>query len=83
MSWSVVRRASVRILMFGMKGIYLSASGAKQGHHGPLVFYTITKAKQEGHDGPVSLYWLTCKFPSYQTLKYLGTVFKHKTLRKD
>ena len=25
------------ILMFGIKGIYISASGAIQGHHGPLV----------------------------------------------
>ena len=25
--------------MFGMKGIYISASGAIQGHHGPLVFF--------------------------------------------
>ena len=25
------------IIMFGMKGFYVSASGAIQGHHGPLV----------------------------------------------
>ena len=28
--------------------------------------------EKEGHDGPVSLHWLISKFPSYQTLKYLG-----------
>ena len=39
--------------------------------------------KQEGHDGPVSLHWLICKFPSYQTLKYLGIGLKHKTPKKD
>ena len=26
-----------RIVMFGMKGFHVSASGAIQGHHGPLV----------------------------------------------
>ena len=39
--------------------------------------------KQEGNDGPVSLHWLICKFPSYQTLKYLGIGLKHKTPKKD
>ena len=27
------------IVMFGMRGFYVSASGAIQGHHGPLVQY--------------------------------------------
>ena len=27
------------IVMSGMKGFHLSASGAIQGHHGPLVFF--------------------------------------------
>ena len=27
------------IVTFGMKGFYISASGALQGHHGPLVFF--------------------------------------------
>ena len=26
-------------VMFGMNGFHLSASGAIQGHHGPLVFF--------------------------------------------
>ena len=26
-------------VMFGMNGFHVSASGAIQGHHGPLVFY--------------------------------------------
>ena len=29
------------IVMFGMKGFYVSASGAMQGHHGPLVLNII------------------------------------------
>ena len=28
------------IVMFGMKGFHISASGAIQGHHGPLVLYS-------------------------------------------
>ena len=27
------------VVMFGMNGFHVSASGATQGHHGPLVFY--------------------------------------------
>ena len=27
-------------VMFGMNGFHVSASGAIQGHHGPLVFFT-------------------------------------------
>ena len=39
--------------------------------------------KQDGHDSPVLLHWLICKFPSDQTLKYLGIGLKHKTPKKD
>ena len=28
-------------VMFGMNGFHVSASGAIQGHHGPLVYHTI------------------------------------------
>ena len=28
-------------VMFGMNGFHVSASGAIQGHHGPLVYYCI------------------------------------------
>ena len=28
-------------VMFGMNGFHVSASGAIQGHHGPLVFYNM------------------------------------------
>ena len=42
-----------------------------------------TTYQQEGHDGPVSLHWLISKFPSYQTLKNLEIVLKHKIPKKD
>ena len=29
-------------VMFGMNGFHVSASGAIQGHHGPLVFYILS-----------------------------------------
>ena len=31
--------------MFGMKGIYISASGVVQGHHGPLGFFFIVQTR--------------------------------------
>ena len=31
-------------VMFGMNGFHVSASGAIQGHHGPLVFFLPTTA---------------------------------------
>ena len=30
-------------VMFGMNGFHVSASGAIQGHHGPLVWYFVHK----------------------------------------
>ena len=30
-------------VMFGMNGFHVSASGAIQGHHGPLVYLSIVK----------------------------------------
>ena len=30
-------------VMFGMNGFHLTASGAIQGHHGPLVFFAATR----------------------------------------
>ena len=29
------------IVMFGMKGVYVSASGTIHGHHGPLVLFVL------------------------------------------
>ena len=29
-------------VMFGMNGFHVSASGAIQGHHGPLVFFCVS-----------------------------------------
>ena len=34
------------IVMFGMKGIYISTSGVIQGHHGPLVFIIVSSFSQ-------------------------------------
>ena len=36
-SLSYVLNQFLHIVMFGMKGFYISASGAILGHHGPLV----------------------------------------------
>ena len=38
-SGSYVLNTFPSIVMFGMKGFYISASGAIQGHYGPLVLY--------------------------------------------
>ena len=35
-------------VMFGMNGFHVSASGAIQGHHGPLVHKTCTANKKTG-----------------------------------
>ena len=35
--WSYVLNQFPRNLMFGMNGFHVSACGAIQGHHGPLV----------------------------------------------
>ena len=34
-------------VMFGMNGFHVSASGAIQGHHGPLVLYAATSIDRE------------------------------------
>ena len=36
-------------VMFGMNGFHVSASGAIQGHHGPLVFQTLFSEVIEMH----------------------------------
>ena len=37
-------------VMFGMNGFHVSASGAIQGHHGPLVFFfNAPTSKDKGH----------------------------------
>ena len=38
---SYVLNQSPSNVMFGMNGFHVSASGAIQGHHGPLVFYCL------------------------------------------
>ena len=43
-------------VMFGMNGFHVSASGAIQGHHGPLVIYTLCKKKLVFKSLPV-IYW--------------------------
>ena len=42
-------------VMFGMNGFHLSASGAIQGHHGPLVFSGSNKLGLYGKDLILSL----------------------------
>ena len=36
-------------VMFGMNGFHVSASGAIQGHHGPLVYFRAVKVKTLRH----------------------------------
>ena len=36
-------------VMFGMNGFHVSASGAIQGHHGPLVFFLIPPQNEFFH----------------------------------
>ena len=41
-SWgSYVLNQVPSIVMFGMKGVYVSASGTIQGYHGPLVLFIL------------------------------------------
>ena len=35
-------------VMFGMNGFHVSASGAIQGHHGPLVYFSVSKCFEFG-----------------------------------
>ena len=42
-------------VMFGMNGFNVSASGAIQGHHGPLVYSNGIKRSDKGHVMPLSL----------------------------
>ena len=52
--WSYVLNQFPRIVIFGMKGFYVLASGVIQGHHGPLVVlihtFSKNKAKQKKYD---------------------------------
>ena len=41
-------------VMFGMNGFHVSASGAIQGHHGPLVYNT------DKHEFSSIWKWITC-----------------------
>ena len=58
--WSYVLNQFPSVVTFGMKGFYVSATGAIQGHHGPLVPvslqypYVTTKCLSEA-----SLIWAT------------------------
>ena len=38
--WSYVLNQFPSNVMFGMNGFHVSASGAIQGHHGPLVYHS-------------------------------------------
>ena len=44
-------------VMFGMNGFHVSASGAIQGHHGPLVSYNSPRVKFDPTSGVTSFTW--------------------------
>ena len=55
-SWLPILVHFPSIVMFGMKGFYVSASGAIQGHHGPLVQESNSfKNSKEDHGRNVSM----------------------------
>ena len=46
-------------VMFGMNGFHVSASGAIQGHHGPLVLALLAESQQSLCHGVVSMVLLS------------------------
>ena len=52
-------------VMFGMNGFHVSASGAIQGHHGPLVFMTIS-------EGNISMAECNTILSAYTLYRHLG-----------
>ena len=49
------------IVIFGIKGFYVSASGAIQGHHGPLVF--VNRVRSTGKKNSRKT-WICCYVPT-------------------
>ena len=57
-------------VMFGMNGFHLSASGAIQGHHGPLVYFD----RHENTDGKEKMLVPLSSLPS------VNSMFRHVVL---
>ena len=52
-------------VMFGMNGFHVSASGAIQGHHGPLVLFIVTFICRATSYGWINLFF--CKYFMYKS----------------
>ena len=55
-------------VMFAMNGFHVSASGAIQGHHGPLVFFLFQGYGQANHS--ITAHLIGKKFREYDNISW-------------